>query len=88
MIKSSEYHHAFGRTSSFCLECSDEFDKLGSIKGRFIVSLNNRPEVREVFSSFRICEVPLTYTIAGGEGKSVSEVIIMDHKEPSVINLP
>ncbi|ASV84668.1 adenine specific DNA methyltransferase, D12 class domain protein [Ochrobactrum quorumnocens] len=50
--------------------------------------MNDRPEVREVFSSFRICEVPLTYTIAGGEGKSVSEVIIMDHKEPSVINLP
>lgn len=69
-----------------------EFDriaeKLGSIKGRFIVSLNDRPEVREIFSSFRICEVPLTYTIAGGEGKPVTEVIIMDRKEPTVANLP
>lgn len=63
-------------------------DKLGSIKGRFIVSLNDRPEVREVFSSFRICEVPLTYTIVGGEGKPVSEVIIMDTKNPSVQNSP
>ncbi|MGC0054860.1 DNA adenine methylase [Brucella pituitosa] len=63
-------------------------DKLSSIKGRFIVSLNDRPEVREVFSSFRICEVPLTYTIAGGDGKPVSEVIIMDNKDPAVVNLP
>ena len=63
-------------------------DKLGSIKGRFIVSLNDRPEVREVFSRFRICEVPLTYTIAGGDGKPVSEVIIMDNKDPAVVNLP
>ena len=62
--------------------------KLGSIKGRFIVSLNDRPEVREVFAEFRICDVPLTYTIAGGDGKPVSEVIIMDNKDPAVVNLP
>lgn len=63
-------------------------ETLGSIKGRFIVSLNDRPEVREIFSRFRICEVPLTYTIAGGEGKAVSEVIILDRKLPPVVNLP
>ncbi|QGA58813.1 DNA adenine methylase [Brucella sp. 2280] len=61
---------------------------LESIKGRFVLSLNDRPEVREIFGSFRICEVPLTYTIAGGEGKPVSEVIIMDTKEPAVANMP
>lgn len=62
--------------------------KLETIKGRFIVSLNDRPEVREIFSAFKICDVPLTYTIAGGEGKPVSEVIIMDRKEPVVSNMP
>ncbi|WP_425598725.1 DNA adenine methylase [Brucella pituitosa] len=62
--------------------------KLSSIKGRFVVSLNDRVEVREVFAEFRICDVPLTYTIAGGDGKPVSEVIIMDNKDPEVVNLP
>lgn len=62
-------------------------EKLRSIKGRFLVSLNDRPEVREIFESFKICSVPLTYTIAGGGGKPVSEVIVMDAKEPAVANL-
>lgn len=62
--------------------------RLQTIKGRFVLSLNDRPEVREIFHNFRICDVPLTYTIAGGEGKPVSEVIIMDRKEPTVANLP
>ncbi len=62
--------------------------KLETIKGRFIVSLNDRPEVREIFAAFKILDVPLTYTIGGGEGKPVSEVIIMDRKEPVVANMP
>lgn len=62
--------------------------RLQTINGRFVLSLNDRPEVREIFNNFRICDVPLTYTIAGGEGKSVSEVIILDRKEPTVANLP
>ncbi|MBN9046233.1 MAG: DNA adenine methylase [Rhizobiales bacterium] len=62
--------------------------RLSSIKGRFVLSLNDRPEVREIFGAFKICEVPLTYTIAGGEGKAVSEVIITDRKEPSAANMP
>lgn len=62
--------------------------RLQTIKGRFVLSLNDRPEVREIFEAFRICDVPLTYTIAGGEGKPVSEVIIMDTKEPAVANMP
>lgn len=62
--------------------------RLQTIKGRFVLSLNDRPEVREIFGAFRIHDVPLTYTIAGGEGKPVSEVIIMDTKEPAVANMP
>jgi len=62
--------------------------RLQTIKGRFVLSLNDRSEVREIFNDFRICDVPLTYTIAGGEGKPVSEVIILDRKEPTVPNLP
>ncbi|WP_209790604.1 DNA adenine methylase [Ensifer adhaerens] len=61
---------------------------LSTIKGRFIISLNDRPEVREIFSAFRIAAVDLSYTVGGGAGKGVHEVLIIDGKEPSVGNLP
>lgn len=61
---------------------------LAGIKGRFILSLNDRPEVREVFAEFRFADVGLTYTLHGGEGTKVGEVIILDNKEPAPQNLP
>ena len=50
--------------------------KLSTIKGRFLVSLNDTPEVREIFSAFNIMSVGLTYTLHGGAGTNVGEVII------------
>lgn len=63
-------------------------DRLASIKGRFMISLNDTPEVRETFARFPIVPVSLTYSIAGGNGKSVGEVIILDGREPGIANLP
>ncbi|WP_434555541.1 DNA adenine methylase [Paracoccus denitrificans] len=37
---------------------------LGAIKGRFILSLNDVPEVRETFAAFQLTEVSTTYTIS------------------------
>lgn len=45
------------------------------IKGRFILSLNDTPEVREIFSAFRIEEVETVYS-AGGSPKPAKELII------------
>lgn len=63
-------------------------ERLASIKGRFMISLNDTPEVRDIFSRFPMVQVSLTYTIKGGEGKPVGEVVILDGKEPSIPNLP
>ncbi|WP_256327031.1 DNA adenine methylase [Roseicitreum antarcticum] len=38
-------------------------DQLRTIKGRFILSINDVPEVREVFDGFRLQDVQTTYTI-------------------------
>lgn len=59
----------------------DEFavmaDRLAGLKGRFILSLNDRPEVRDVFAGFAIEAVRTTYTIASGSNaKSAGELII------------
>jgi DNA adenine methylase len=49
---------------------------LAAIKGRFILSLNNRPEVRKTFAAFKLTSVDCHYSIAGGAGKKVKELII------------
>lgn len=50
---------------------------LGSIQGRFILSLNAVQGVFETFSKFRIDEVDCVYSVSGnGHSKQVKEVII------------
>ncbi len=52
-------------------------DKLRGIKGRCILSLNDTPEVRQIFKGLKIERVALRYTICGSDkDKQASEVII------------
>nr|WP_019366056.1 DNA adenine methylase [Pseudomonas luteola] len=50
---------------------------LGQLKGKAIISLNDHPAIREVFSAYHIERTELKYTVGGG-GKSpaASEVLI------------
>jgi len=50
---------------------------LAGIKGRFVMSLNDTPEVREIFASFAIETVETTYYAGGGaKAKPTTEVLI------------
>lgn len=51
-------------------------DALASIKGRFILSLNDRPEVRETFNRFRIESVDVNYSINPNAAGKRGEVLI------------
>ncbi len=53
---------------------------LATIKGRFILSLNDRSEVRETFAAFDIEAVQTSYSLQGG-GQAVGEVIIRSRPE-------
>jgi len=57
---------------------------LRGIKGAFLMSINDRPEIREIFTGFELDEVRLTYSISreGGDGKS-EELIISNRVERS-----
>lgn len=51
--------------------------QLGRLKGRFILSLNDVPEVRAIFGGFQMAEVKTTYTIAAkGAQPERSELLI------------
>lgn len=58
-----------------------EFEALAGVlrglQGRFILSINDRPEVRALFRGFKIEAVETTYTIAGrGKTQRAGELII------------
>lgn len=51
--------------------------RLRGLQGRFILSINARPEVRAVFKGFKMEAVETTYTIAGkGKTQRAGELII------------
>ncbi len=53
-------------------------EQLASIDGRFILSLNDHPDVRTIFADFAIEEVKTVYQIGGMDrAKRVGELIIM-----------
>ncbi|KZK99133.1 MULTISPECIES: DNA adenine methylase [unclassified Pseudovibrio] len=49
---------------------------LSEIKGRFLLSLNDREEVRKTFEGFDLEQVHLNYSISKEAGKKVAELII------------
>lgn len=66
-----DYGDGFGR---------DQFTRmavhLAALKGRFILSLNDRPEVREIFAAFSIESVGTHYGLAGKGSQPAGEIII------------
>jgi DNA adenine methylase len=51
-------------------------ERLGRIKRGFILSINDVPEIRNIFSGFRFVEAELTYSVGGGVAKEARELII------------
>lgn len=59
----------------------DEFsmmaEQLSAIKGRFILSINDVPDIRDLFDRFTIIEAPTTYQLPGNQnGQKVTELVI------------
>lgn len=59
----------------------DQFEllaaRLRSLKGRFILSINDVPEIRETFAGFVMDEVELAYQVAKGRPTPARELIVV-----------
>lgn len=53
---------------------------LAGLKGRFLLSLNDRPEVREIFKDFEIHPLELAYSSQRKAGKVYRELLIANYK--------
>ncbi|MDE2342896.1 MAG: DNA adenine methylase [Betaproteobacteria bacterium] len=51
-------------------------DRLAQIKGRFLMSLNDTPEVRQVFSAFRLDPIEVKYSVNGKSQSAAAELLI------------
>lgn len=59
-------------------------DLLASIKGKFVMSINDVPEIRELFKDFVIREVPTKYSTAQLAATPVTELLIFNYAPPTV----
>lgn len=51
-------------------------DQLAGVAGKFILSINDTPDMREVFARFSIAEVTVTHTLNGGAPRPTGELIV------------
>lgn len=58
----------------------DDFGRLEAalkgLRGRFILSINDVPEIRAIFSSFTFDQVDVSYSLQGGGGHRARELIV------------
>ena len=59
-------------------------DQLKAIKGKFILSLNNVPEIREIFKDFHIIETSVRWSL-GKDYNEANEVIILNFEPPKTV---
>jgi DNA adenine methylase len=52
---------------------------LAGIKSRFILSINDHPEIRKVFGEFEIKPVKLNYTVSKGKQVEGKELLIKNY---------
>jgi hypothetical protein len=53
--------------------------ELAMIQGKFLISINDAPEIRELFKVFQIQEVPNRYSCHVSKVKKVTELLIRNY---------
>ena len=54
-------------------------DTLAACKGKWLVSINNVPQIRELFAGYQIKEVKTKYSLNWGSPKAVTELLIANY---------
>lgn len=66
----------YGRSMFSRADFEEMADVLSALRGRFVLSLNDRPEVRQTFGAFAMEPVTVSYSIARSGGTRAGELII------------
>jgi DNA adenine methylase len=68
----------YGKGAFLRTEFVELADALSGIRGRFILSINDRPETRAVFERFAMEAVETTYSVAGGADATKARELIVN----------
>lgn len=55
-------------------------DTLATCKGKWLVSINNEPQIKDLFNGFEIREVKTSYSVGQKANKPVTELLIANYK--------
>ena len=73
-------HDADGAPAKRRLFTRDEYaelaERLARLKGRFVLSINDVPQIRALFAAFRLAPVELKYTMSKGKATAARELIV------------
>ena len=53
---------------------------LSKVKGKFLLSINDTPEIRETFKDFSVLAVTVPYTVAKKNGTVGKELLIRNYE--------
>lgn len=69
---------ADGRPHSVALSAQKDCSRFASLKGQFILSLNDTPEVRSIFPRFEVVPVEVVHTAGGRKPLREREKLIIE----------
>jgi DNA adenine methylase len=75
-------YYKFNLTEKDYIELAGQLKRL---KGKFLLSLNDRPEVRKIFAEFEIQDLKFAYSSQRRAGKLYKEVVIANYTLPTEI---
>jgi DNA adenine methylase len=58
---------------------ADLASRLATVKGKFLLTLNDAPEIRNLFQEFRIREIAFHYSAQRAAGKRFQELLITNY---------
>lgn len=74
----------YGRGAFSRDEFAELADRLKDLKGTFLLSINDRPEVRRLFEGFSIEALPTTYSVSQRGNSKVGELLIGRNKTAAI----
>jgi DNA adenine methylase len=61
-------------------------EQLRTIRGKFLLSVNDRPELREIFKGFHLTMITVSYSLQKHAGRRYGELLIDNYWEPATLS--
>ncbi len=82
ILRKYNSEHTFAYLSPDKIDVKELYDNLKNFKGKFLLSINDTKEIRELFSDFNINDFNVT-KFFGNENKTINELIISNYSTDS-----